>query len=487
MATPIPTNRARITAPNAAMVTRGVLVGAGQGEEAVGIFSDSRAVVPGSAFVALKGETFDGHTFLAAAIGAGAILLIVEKGCKLDPEVALGAAIVEVDDTLVAWGALGRAHLDAWRGRNAEAMLVAITGSAGKTTTKAICAALLACTAPTHATAGNLNNRIGVPAVLFGLEPRHVFAVIEVGMSVPGEIAALGEILRPDVAVITNIGVAHAAGVGGTLNDVAREKGALFAALSPEGTAIVNLDDEAVKEAVFRSPSDTTFTFGRSPSADYRIAAHHVRSAGDSWGAHVLVQRRWEQLEIDLPLLGEGAAIDFAAALAAAEVARGTAFTLAEIELAMTALVPTAGRAFPLTLADGTLVIDDSYNANPSSMQSALDSLEELARATKRRSVAVLGEMKELGAVAESSHDTLGADITRTKVALAIGCGGLIDRALDVAAVAGIQVMKGKNVDDAASLARANVLPTDVVLVKGSRSVMTEKVIDALRSRGGCP
>ena len=487
MATPIPTNRARITEKNAAIVTGGALVQAGSGDDAVGIFSDSRAVVPGSAFVALKGETFDGHAFVAAAIGAGAILVIVERGHKRHPDVGFGVATLEVDDTLVAWGALGRAHLDAWRARNAEARLVAITGSAGKTTTKAICSALLACTAPTHATAGNLNNRIGVPAVLFGLEPRHVFAVVEVGMSVRGEIAALGEILHPDVAVITNIGLAHAAGVGGSLADVAREKGALFAALSPEGSAIVNLDDEAAKEAVLRSPSDTAVTFGRSPSADYRIAARSVRASGDSWGARVVVQRRWEQLQIDLPLLGEGAAIDFAAALAAAEAARGAPFTSEEIELAMAALVPPAGRAFPLTLADGTLVIDDSYNANPSSMQSALDSLEELARATKRRSVAVLGEMKELGAMAESSHQALGADITRARVALAIGCGGLIDRALDVAAAAGISIIKGKNVDDAAALARANVLPTDIVLVKGSRSVMTEKVIDALRSRGGAP
>ncbi|MEO6419462.1 MAG: UDP-N-acetylmuramoyl-tripeptide--D-alanyl-D-alanine ligase [Polyangiaceae bacterium] len=487
MATPIPTNRARIGEKTAAMVTGGVLVQPGSGDEAVGIFSDSRAVVPGSAFVALKGESFDGHAFVAGAIAAGAVLVVVEKGSARDPEVTKGAAVVEVDDTLVAWGALGRAHVDAWRRNNPDARLVAITGSAGKTTTKAICTALLEETAPTHATAGNLNNRIGVPAVLFGLEGRHVFAVIEVGMSVPGEIAALGEILRPDVAVITNIGVAHAAGVGGTLDGVAREKGALFAALSPEGAAIVNLDDHSVKEAVLRSPSDIMFTFGRAASADYRIAGRSVRGSGASWGAHVVIQRRWEQLEVDLPLLGEGAAIDFAAALAAAEVARGTPFTLAEIDRAMTALVPPAGRAFPLTLGDGTLVIDDTYNANPSSMRSALDALEELARATTRRSVAVLGEMKELGAMAESSHAALGADLARTKVGLAIGCGGLVDLALDVAAAAGAPVFKGKNVDDAALYAKAHVLATDVVLVKGSRSVMTEKVIDALRSRRGAP
>ncbi len=485
MATPIPTNRARITEENAAMVTGGVLVQAGSGDEAIGIFSDSRAVVPGCAFVALKGESFDGHAFVAKAVSAGAILVVIEKGSARDLEGALGAAIVEVDDTLVAWGALGRAHLDAWRRNNPDARVVAITGSAGKTTTKAICTALLERTGPTHATAGNLNNRIGVPAVLFGLEARHVFAVVEVGMSVPGEIAALGEILRPDVAVITNIGVAHAAGVGGSLEGVAREKGALFAALAPEGAAIVNLDDNAVKEAVLRSPSDTMFTFGRAASADYRIAARNVRSSGTSWGAHVTIQRRWEQLEIDLPLLGEGAAIDFAAALAAAEVAQGRPFSVAEIDQAMNALVPPAGRAFPLTLADGTLVIDDTYNANPSSMQSALDALEELSRATKRRSVAVLGEMKELGALAQASHEALGADLARTKVGLAIGCGGLVDLALDVAAASGIPVFKGKNVDDAGLLAKEHVRPTDVVLVKGSRSVMTEKVIDALRTRGG--
>ena len=200
MATPIPHNRARITAQDAAQVTGGALVksrardrasprrSGSSPEEAVGIFSDSRAVVPGCAFVALKGERFDGHAFVEAAVASGASLVVVERGRGAD---AGDVAVVEVDDTLVAWGALGRAHLDGWRRAQADgapaAHVVAITGSAGKTTTKTLCAALLAEVAPTHATAGNLNNRIGVPAVLFGLEPHHTFVVVEVGMSLPGD------------------------------------------------------------------------------------------------------------------------------------------------------------------------------------------------------------------------------------------------------------------------------------------------------------
>ncbi|MBL8612103.1 MAG: UDP-N-acetylmuramoylalanyl-D-glutamyl-2, 6-diaminopimelate--D-alanyl-D-alanine ligase, partial [Myxococcales bacterium] len=217
MATPIPSNQARVSAwqiaaASGGRVTREVdatLVGRG-------VTTDSRAVAPGSVFVALRGERFDGHEFVARAEESGAAIVVVARG---ESARARTAAVVEVDDTLLAWGAIARLHLAAWR-RSAPAdaprRVIAITGSAGKTTTKELVRALASEVAPCHATAGNLNNRVGLPSVVLGLEPHHRIAVLEMGMSVPGEIAAMAEIAPPDVAIVTNVGLAHAGGVGGT-------------------------------------------------------------------------------------------------------------------------------------------------------------------------------------------------------------------------------------------------------------------------------
>ena len=258
MVTPIPPNRARLSAWSAAAATDGTVVRARDDvPPAVGIVTDSRALTPGGAFIAIPGAQRDGHDFLDDIAARGASLLVVARGHgRAVPE---GPDVVEVNDTLDALGAIASAHLRDWRRarRDDPARVVAITGSAGKTTTKELCAALLAVLAPCHATAGNLNNRIGLPAVVFGLEAHHRFAVLEMGMSVRGEIAALVEVAPPDVSVITNIGLAHAEGVGGGRADVAHEKGALFAALSTAGVAVANADDAAVRGQVARSRAGT--------------------------------------------------------------------------------------------------------------------------------------------------------------------------------------------------------------------------------------
>ncbi|HEY2367339.1 MAG TPA: UDP-N-acetylmuramoyl-tripeptide--D-alanyl-D-alanine ligase, partial [Polyangiaceae bacterium] len=222
MATPIPKNEAELSVRDAAAATGGEIV-RDAGRAAKGIVSDTRAIRGGEAFVALRGETFDGHGFLSEATKRGAALLVVDRVDAL-PE---GPSVVRAKDTLAAWGDLAKAHLKKWRAE--EKRIIAITGSAGKTTTKQLCAAILESVAETWASPGNLNNLVGVPAVIFALEARHRFAVIECGMSVRGEIARLAGIVEPDVAVITNVSVAHAEGVGGTRDHVAREKGAIYA------------------------------------------------------------------------------------------------------------------------------------------------------------------------------------------------------------------------------------------------------------------
>ena len=484
MATPVPPNEAPWTTWSAAAATGGKVARlVGEGASAVGITTDSRAVVTGGAFVALRGEKHDGHAYLAQAVERGATLLIVARGHgQLLPE---GPDVVEVDDTLEAWGALAAAHLRSWKRvrRSSPPSVVAITGSAGKTTTKELTAALLGAMSPCHATAGNLNNRIGVPAVVFGLVPEHRFAVLEMGMSVPGEIAALARIARPDVAIVTNVGVAHAEGVGGMRQDVAREKGALFAALPESGTAVANADDPAVLGELSRTHAGQVLTFGRAEGASYRLVE---REALGEHGSRVVIARPDPSppLEAFVPFLGEAAALDFAAAAAAAETASGWKLSTGVVREAFAQLRAPEGRASLRTFGD-IQVLDDTYNANPTSVRASLATLAELARARSGRAVVVLGEMKELGPRASDEHAAIGEAMMAAGVKLAIGCGGLARAALRRAELGGIEVVDAPDVATAASEAVARVRGGDVVLVKGSRSVGAEAVVKALAAAKG--
>jgi len=475
VATPIAENRARVDALGVARTTGGRVVRFTEGRAARGVTSDSRAVVPGGAFVALRGERHDAHAFVTAAIDAGAALVVVERGRAPDDA---RADAVEVDDTLAAWGAIARAHLQSWRQANAASRVVAITGSAGKTTTKELCAALLRTVAECHATAGNLNNRVGVPAVLLGLEPTHRFAVIEVGMSLPGEIAALANMVEPDVAVITHIGLAHAGGVGGSLDDVAREKGALFESVRPGGVVVANADDPAVMAQVARTPrSARVCSFGRRDDARYRLVA---REPLGFEGSRVRIDGPGESgVSLVLPIPGEAAAMDLAAALAAAHAAAEEAPL--DAARAMRSLAPLAGR-MQVRRSRGVTVIDDAYNANPGSVRAALSTLAECAGG---RRMAVLGEMKELGPTAESEHAALADAVVAAGLSLLVSCGGLADVLARVAAERGVEVVLAGSTDEAARVAAARARPGDVFLVKASRSVGAERVVDALLGERG--
>jgi UDP-N-acetylmuramoyl-tripeptide--D-alanyl-D-alanine ligase len=485
MSTPIPSNGAELTAWEVAAATGGDLVRSSSVRRpAAGFVTDTRALSPGSGFVAIQGATLDGHQFLGEAVSRGASLLVVRKGT---PRPDGDVDIVEVGDTLAGWGDIARAHLRRWRREAPRSATVAITGSTGKTTTKELCAALLRRVGPCLATTGNLNNRIGVPAVALGVEASTRFAVFEVGMSEPGEIAALARIVEPDVAVLVNVGVAHAGGVGGSRAAVAREKGALVEALGSRGTAIVNLDDEAAAAQAMRCRGRVE-TFGRDPRASYRLAE---RTSLGARGSKMRVVRKGERFDAILPLLGEGAVLDFLAALAAAEAALGSVLPQAVIDAALLDGAPLGGRALLKRLGGDILAIDDTYNANPASMQAALDTLAEVAQ-EGRRMVAVLGEMRELGGIAEREHDALGEALARAGVKLAIGCGGLVDRTLDRAASLGVEVLHAKTTAEAALLAGKEVRSGDAVLLKGSRAAAVETVLAALelqhgRGDGGSP
>lgn len=489
MATPIPANRAPLDAYAATAATGGRAVRA-SGKRATGVFSDSRAIVPGAAFVALRGERFDGHDHQQAALDAGAVLVVAERGRATSDE---RADAVEVDDAMLAWGRIARAHLRAWRrarAGGAPARVVAISGSAGKTTTRELCAALLSAVGPTWSTPGNLNNLVGLPAAALCVEYTHQFAVLEAGMSVPNELERLAAIAEPDVAIVTNVSVAHAGGVGGTRADVAREKGALFASLGESGIAVAPADDDAAMGQLARTRARRAETFGRSPNARYRLAD---RVALGVLGSRLVIERPCsgacpppgarESIEVTFPFVGEAAAIDFVAALAAAEGAAGMPLGPGTLVKALAGLVPTEGRAAVRRLADGTLLIDDSYNANPASVRAALATLGELAQGT--RAVAVLGEMRELGPVGAEEHARVGDEVAAAHVAVLISCGGLMDLATVRARARGVEVHVAADARAAAQIARNVVRAGDVVLVKGSRGVATEVVVAALVAKGG--
>ena len=479
MATAIPTNDAAFTLEELARVTAATVLRA-RTVGVHGVCTDSRVVQPGNAFVALVGERFDGHLHAAEAAAKGARALIVAH----DVEASLGPAVLRVDDTTRALGDLGRAHRRRWSAlpHPRPRRLVAITGSAGKTTTRRAIAALTAhLGASVHAAEGNLNNAIGVPMVLFGLAARHDLAVVEIGTSSPGEIAHGASIAEPDVAVLTLVAAAHTEGLG-TLDDVAREKGALLAAVPAGGALVVNGDDARALAQASRSASKRLVTYGVGDACDVRLLARVVDGVA---GAALRVTLDGRELALRTPLLGIAGAYATLAAIATAralgEVFDGDALTDAFASLAHT----SDARLAPLSLSDGTLVIDDSYNANRASVCASLDAAAEIAAARGARFVAVLGEMRELGALAASEHDAVGERVVALRPAALIGVSGDAARVADLARAGGVDAIFVRDAAAAIDEVTRRVRPGDVVLVKGSRGVGLEAVVRALTAKIG--
>jgi UDP-N-acetylmuramoyl-tripeptide--D-alanyl-D-alanine ligase len=480
MTTPIPKNRAEFTVAELVAATGGVLTRVGDEHlQVTGIVTDSRAVAPGNGFVALRGESFDGHAFLLSALERGAQALITERGTSPP---AGATTVLEVGDTRAAFGQLARAHLLRWRRRGGPGTArrtAAITGSAGKTTTKELVATILGAIGPCHATVGNLNNLIGVPAVALGVESER-YAVFELGMSVPGEIAALSAIVEADVAALLNVGLAHAGSFRGARGEIALEKGAILEALGPDGVAVVNVDDEAAREQLRRCPSAKRVGFGSSPAADVRLIHRELVS---SHGARVTIDRRGDTSDVYLPAADAASALDLVAAIAIADATVEKPIPWPVIANAIGNWKPAPGRSVVKDLGGELLVIDDSYNANPGSMAAALETLAELRKSRPGRAIAVLGEMLELGAIAEREHARIGATLARLGVEIAVGCGGIINAAMDAAENAGVVVHRASSAEQAGSMVAEAVRAGDVVLFKGSRGAGVEHALRVLCER----
>ena len=434
-----------------------------------GVSTDTRAIAPGSVFVALRGERFDGHDFLADAARAGAACAVVAAARAASVPPGLPALVVP--DTLEALGALARHHR-----RRFAIPVVGVTGSNGKTTTREMVAAILAVRGPVLKTEGNLNNEVGVPLTLFRLGPEHHAAVVEMGMSAPGEIARLTAIAEPRVGVVTNALPAHLATLG-SVDAVASAKGELYKGLPPDGIVVANADDPRMLQRARKSGRKVlTFSDGRDREAD--VVVLDVLGQ-DPEGITFLLGIGTKELRIRLSLVGEHNAAN-AAAAAAAALALGC--TDREIVEGLAAVRPVGRRLRVERLASGVLLVDDCYNANPASMKAALRTARQLAGAG--RVVAVLGDMLELGEAEEEAHRELGRDAAAARPVALATFGPRARLAREAAVAAGVPPDDAFHTEDPealAAFARERLRPGDVLLVKGSRGMKLERLVEALR------
>jgi UDP-N-acetylmuramoyl-tripeptide--D-alanyl-D-alanine ligase len=434
-----------------------------------GLSTDTRTMAAGALFVALRGERFDANAFLPAAAAAGAAAAVVSSEVTAPP----GLPRLLVADTLAALGAVARLHRHRF-----TLPVVGVTGSNGKTTTREMIAAILGERGPVLKTEGNLNNEVGVPLTLLGLHAGHQAAVVEMGMNHRGEIARLAAIAAPQVGVVTNAAAAHLEGLG-TIDDVADAKAELYAGLPPGGIAVVNADDaRMLARARASGRRMLTFAAGRQRRGD--VVALEVISQ-EAAGLRFLLGIGNRELTVSLALVGAHNAQN-AAAAACAAIALGC--TDQEIVRGLAAVRPVGRRLRLERLPRGLLLVDDCYNANPPSMEAALRTLSELARAEGGRALAVLGDMLELGPGEAALHRGVGAAAAGVPVTRLFGFGPRSRETVAGAVAAGLAPEQTFQTEDLAALAeavRAGAAPGDVLLVKGSRGMKLERLVEALR------
>ncbi len=456
---------AALTLKAIADATGGKLL-AGDPERVVDAYAiDTRGLGPGALFFALKGVR-DGHEFLTDAAARGAAGAVVSQAL-LSP--APGFALVRVDDTLLALQALARDVLAA-RPRK----VVGITGSTGKTTTKEFAAALLAGRYRVLKSEGNFNNRLGLPLSLLRLGPDDEVAVLEMGMSAPGEIRELAGIAPPDVALITNVHPVHLAFFP-DLRAVALAKREILEGARPGAVAVLNGDDPLVAE-IAAGWRGRRVSFGFGPACDIR--ALDVRRRGYE-GAAFRLRYGAAEADLELPFLYDSAVLNF---LAAAGAALALDVPLADIMARVPALAAPGMRGVPIGLAGGVRLVDDSYNSNPGALEMALRSLAVLPA---KRKVAVLGDMLELGAGEADFHREAGRLVKRLGWDVLVTIGPLARFMADGAAAEGLAACAIHAFPDAAAAAEAVpalVCDGDLVLVKGSRSVGSERVVARLKA-----
>jgi UDP-N-acetylmuramoyl-tripeptide--D-alanyl-D-alanine ligase len=479
------------------MLTLGHVVEALTGYQSAGgpqvitdVVIDSRLTIPGALFVALPGERTDGHAFVASAFNKGAHVALVQR----DPAEFLAEPLpiqvldlrepvtyaqltalqlpvcLRVDDTLRAMQVLAVY----WRSR-LQTRIIGVTGSVGKTTTKELIAAVLSTRYRTFKTEGNYNNEIGLPLMLLKLTEAHERAVLEMGFYQPGEIKFLCDLARPQVGVVNNVYAVHLERAG-SIENIARGKGELVEALppAPEGAAILNYDDPLVLPMRLRTRA-RVFTYGLDPAAD--LWADNIESLGLG-GIRFLLHYRNEVLHVRAPLLGRHSVHT---CLRAAAVGLIEDLTWQEIVEGFQAVGATQLRLVAVTGPEGSLILDDTYNASPESVVAALNLLNEL----EGRRVAVLGDMLELGAYEELGHRLVGRrarDVADLLVTVGPRARIIAEEAREAGLPAGA-VVELTDSDQALAFLRQTIRRGDVVLLKGSRGVKLDRIVPALEVR----
>ncbi len=422
-----------------------------------GVSTDTRAIAPGQLFVALRGERFDAHDFLAPAVASGATALLVADETKLPA----GVSAVVVDDTRLALGRLAAA----WRAEF-SIPVIAVTGSNGKTTTKEMIAAILkaAFGDAVLATRGNLNNDIGLPLTLLGLNATHRAAVIEMGMNHPGEIAYLAPLGAPTVALVTNAQRAHLEGMG-DLDEVAREKGSIFAGLQADGIAVINADDAYAEAWKAMAAPHAVRTFGVDHAADVfgKVRQHGLETALE-------VSAPEGEAAIRLSIPGRHNARN---AMAAAAACLAAGLRLSAVLAGLESFAGVKGRLQRRAGKNGAEILDDTYNANPDSVRAGIDVLA----ATIGRKLLVLGDMGEIGEASGQYHDEIGGYAKSQGVDRLYALG---DAAQQAVRNFGEGARHYCNVDKLVAAVDKELGPETTVLVKGSRFMKMERVADAL-------
>lgn len=467
--------RVPLTAGDIAAATGGRLI-RGDAQQAIEAISiDSRTIAPGDFFIAIRGERFDGHHFVGDALARGARGVLAESGVA-----AATAGSLDADAETVVIGVAdttrGLQHIARDVRRRSGARVVAITGSAGKTTTKEVAAEFLATRYRVFRNKGNLNNHIGLPLSLLELRSRPEVAVVELGMNHPGEIQTLVGIAEPEVRVWTNVGDAHL-GFFASADAIADAKAEILSSAKPDHVLVANADDPRIAARI-GAFAGRVMTFGIQWPADVRATTVDERGLE---GVAATVRTPIGDVDLETALLGLG---NLANVLAATAVALQFDVPLDEIKARAAMLRPAHRRGELLRLPGGITLIDDSYNSSPAALRRALRTLQTATGSARK--VAVLGEMLELGAHSMALHEECGAAAAAAGLDLLIAVGGTSARALaDAAMRAGMPAAAVSYVPTsaaAAAVALQRTRPGDLVLVKGSRGIGTDVVVDRLKA-----
>jgi len=445
---------------------------AGDPAAAVSAFSiDSRSLEPGEGFIAIRGDNRDGHDFVASALGKGAACAVVEEGFSENDEERL----VRVIDTFDALNDLGRAG----RARAERTVVIAVTGSVGKTGTKEALRVALSPSGTVHASSKSFNNHWGVPLTLANMPRNVVYGVFEIGMNHAGEIDTLTKLVRPHIAIITTVAPVHL-GFFGSVEEIADAKAEIFHGLEPGGTAVINRDNPHYERlaAHARKQGAEIVSFGEDGSADARLVACELSPDGSAVTADIL----GEKVAYKLGTPGRHVVQNSLAVLAAVKLAGAD---LAKAAEALGAVQAQAGRGQRLvieTKAGPVAIVDESYNANPASMRAALSILGLAPRSAYKRRVAVLGDMLELGDQGGRLHRELAEAVDVAGVDVVFACGELMG-SLFQALPKGRQGAYAKTSETLAPKLLEGVRPGDIIMVKGSLGSRMAPLVEALKGR----